>query len=217
MAPLDAGNTGEAVNPAVRRSSVERTVMLTDAVVAIAMTLLVLPLVEAAPEVDLDNVWPFIGDHLSLFVSFLVSFLVILLFWSAHQRVFRHVSEMTPTLRLLNTAWLLVIAFLPFPTALIGRGPTTSTTPIYIGTVFVLGAVSAAMTFAVLREVDDPTLRHYLRRRGIVALGAVAVLLVCTLAATVSPDVALYGLLLIVPVRVVGNRWAETPSDIQHW
>ena len=69
----------------------------------------------------------------------------------------------------------------------------------------------------VLREVDDPTLRHYLRRRGIVALGAVAVLLVCTLAATVSPDVALYGLLLIVPVRVVGNRWAETPSDIQHW
>ena len=186
--------------------------MLTDAVVAIAMTLLVLPLVEAVPEVDIHDVWPFISGHLSLFVSFLVSFLVILLFWSAHQRVFRHVTDTTPTLRLLNVVWLLVIAFLPFPTALVGRGPTTSTTPIYIGSVFLLGAASAAMTFAVSRDVEDPSARDYLRRRGVVALGAVAVLLACTVVATVSPDAALYGLLLIIAVRLVGNRWAGTPA-----
>lgn len=57
--------------------------MLTDAVVAIAMTLLVLPLVEAVNEVKLD-VSAFATEHTSLFVSFVVSFLVILLFWVAH-------------------------------------------------------------------------------------------------------------------------------------
>ncbi len=194
---------------AVRReSTVERTVMLTDAVVAIAMTLLVLPLVEAVPDVDLEDVGAFVGDHISLFVSFVVSFLVILLFWAAHQRLFALVSEMTVSLRMLNAAWLLVIAFLPFPTALVGRNPTTSTTPIYIGTVLVLDLISVGMTVAIARTSADEAHRAYLRRRAVVALAAATVLLACTFIASVSPDVALLALLSIAVVRLVGDRWA---------
>jgi uncharacterized membrane protein len=194
---------------ASRSSSVERTIMLTDAVVAIAMTLLVLPLVDAVPEVDLDNVGAFVQEHLSQFISFFVSFLVILLFWAAHQRLFRLVEEMTGSLRLLNGLWLLTVAFLPFPTALVGRGPTTSTTPIYIGTVLVLALTSTAMSFTVARVVANPAASSYLTRRTVVALGSDAVLLACTLIAMWSPDAALYGLLFIAVVRVVGDRWAE--------
>jgi uncharacterized membrane protein len=179
-----------------RSSSVERTIMLTDAVVAIAMTLLVLPLVDAVPDVDLDDVGAFVGQHLSQFISFVVSFLVILLFWSAHQRLF-------------NGLWLFTVAFLPFPTALVGRGPTTSTTPIYIGTVFVLAVTSTVMSYTVSRGVVNPAARAYLGRRTVVALGSCAVLLACSLIATRSPDIALYGLFGIALVRVVGDRWAE--------
>lgn len=188
--------------------------MLTDAVVAIAMTLLVLPLVEAVPDADLGNAWAFVGEHLSLFVSFAVSFLVILLFWAAHQRVFRYVSDMTTTLRLLNALWLLAIAFLPFPTALIGRGPTTSTTPIYMGTMLVLAGTSAAMTLAVSRATPDDHVRAYLSRRFVVALGAVVVLLICTLIAAVNPDLGLIGLVAIAPVRLVGDKWAQHRGEV---
>jgi len=190
-------------------ATVERTVMLTDAVVAIAMTLLVLPLVESVPEVDLDDVPAFVGEHRSLFISFVVSFLVILLFWAAHQRVFRVVGEMTPGLKWLNAAWLLIVAFLPFPTALIGREPTTSTTPVYIGTVFALALASTAMTYLVYRAADAGPDREYLRRRVLVAAVAALVLLGCTVVAMASPDIALFALIGIAAVRFAGDRWSE--------
>jgi uncharacterized membrane protein len=201
------------LDTASRDSTVERTVMLTDAVVAIAMTLLVLPLVEAVPEVDQDNVGGFVGDHLSLFISFIVSFLVILLFWAAHQRLFRMVTEMTAGLRLLNATWLLLIAFLPFPTALVGRGPTTSTTPIYIGTVLLLDVVSVCMTLATSKQVTDARARQYLRKRAIVAVAVSVVLLACTAIATVSPDAALFGLLAIAVIRLIGDRWSAPRQE----
>lgn len=189
--------------------------MLTDAVVAIAMTLLVLPLVEAVPEVDIDDVGAFVGEHLSLFVSFVVSFLVILLFWAAHQRLFQYVTDMTAGLRLLNAAWLLLIAFLPFPTALLGRGPTTSTAPVYIGTVFVLSVVSAVMTRAAAPVVPDGAAAGYLRRRAIVAWVSAGVLLVCAIVSAYSPDLGLFGLLAILVVRLAGSRWAGSGSQVE--
>jgi TMEM175 potassium channel family protein len=187
--------------------AVERTVMLTDAVVAIAMTLLVLPLVEAVPEVDLNDVGAFVAEHLSLFVSFIVSFLVILLFWGAHHRVFGFLEVLPGTVRWLNALWLLLIAFIPFPTALLGRGPTTSTAPVYIGTVCALAATSAAMTFAGSRSVSPPTVRRYLSQRALVASGAALVALVCVFIAMGAPDLGLFGLAAIAVVRVVGDRW----------
>ena len=186
--------------------------MLPDAAVAIAMTLLVLPLVEAVPDCDLDDVWSFVGDHLSLFVSFVVSFLVILLFWAAHQRLFQLVPDMTTGLRLLNSLWLLLVAFLPFPTALIGRGPTTSTVPIYIGTVFALSVVSATMTEVARRLVLGSHAARYLRARAITAWLSVGVLAICAAISVFQADLGLLGLLVIIPVRLVGSRWSREPD-----
>lgn len=188
--------------------AVERTVMLTDAVVAIAMTLLVLPLVEAVPEVDPSDVGGFVADHLSLFVSFVVSFLVILLFWGAHHRVFDFLEVLPGSVRWLNAAWLLLIAFVPFPTALLGRGPTTSTTPVYIGTIFALAAVSSAMSYSGARLASTPSARGYLGRRAVVASAIAIVALACTFVAMTWPDLGLLGLIAIAVVRFAGDRWA---------
>jgi uncharacterized membrane protein len=183
--------------------------MLTDAVVAIAMTLLVLPLVEAVPEVDVDDVWSFASHHVSLFVSFAVSFLVILLFWASHRRIFDSVAAMTPGLRLLNAAWLLGIAFLPFPTALIGRGPTTSSTPVYIGTILVLSLLTTAMSIVGAGSARSPEVATAMRRHAVVGIGIVAVLFAATCLACFAPDVALISLVVLAPVRILGDRWAE--------
>ena len=47
---------------------------------------------------------------------------------------------------LLNLVWLLGIVFLPFPTAIVGHDASTSSTPLYLGTMLVLAVVTAAMT-----------------------------------------------------------------------
>ena len=108
--------------------------MLTDAVVAIAMTLLILPLVEISGEVEFESLSGFLEEHGNQVMSFVISFLVIFVFWSAHGTIYRRLNaaeiEQVPGLGLLNMCWLLVIAFLPFPTALVGRDLTTTSAPV---------------------------------------------------------------------------------------
>lgn len=184
----------------------ERIVMLTDAVVAIAMTLLVLPLIEAAPEVDPDDVLGFLADNWGLFLSFAISFLVIYVFWVEHRQLFAAMSRATSVIRVLNMLWLLVVAFIAFPTALIGREATTSTVPFYLATVLVLCALTAAMTS--LAKFSDPEMaaweRHHALRLWIVA----GVVLVCALIGLWNPDLGLYGMLLILVLRLADRRRA---------
>jgi uncharacterized membrane protein len=179
--------------------------MLTDAVVAIAMTLLVLPLVEISGEVDTDDLSGFVAEHDDLLLSFVVSFLVIYVFWAAHREAFARAAaaDVQPAaLRSLTMLWLLVIAFLPFPTALVGRGPTTSSAPFYVGTMLVLSVLTSTVATVVDRATQPPKER----RRAVWAWATTAVFAMCTLLATVSADAGLYGLLLLALLRVVEVR-----------
>lgn len=175
---------------------------MTDAVVAIAMTLLVLPLVELAPEVAAEGLSSVASGHGDVFLSFVVSFLVIHVFWRAHERAFASVRETGPGLRVLNMLWLLVVAFLPFPTAVVGRAATTATVPVYIGTMFVLSALTSAMTQlgARTRLRSEPA-GPPIPGRGAFVWVTTAVFGLCALLGAVNPDLGLLGLLLLVVVR----------------
>jgi uncharacterized membrane protein len=106
-------------------SSLERVVFFSDAVFAIVITLLVLPL---TAEIDLPadggetarQVW----DMWPRVVSFVVSFLVIGQFWIAHHRMFAQLRRLDHALIWLNLVFLLTVSFLPFPTAVLGDSPT---------------------------------------------------------------------------------------------
>jgi uncharacterized membrane protein len=99
----------------------ERVVFFSDAVFAIVITLLVLPLTAEIelPEQSADlahdiwRQWPRI-------LSFIVSFLVIGQFWIAHHRMFNHLRAYDHPLIWLNLVSLLSVCFLPFPTAVLG-------------------------------------------------------------------------------------------------
>ena len=91
----------KAVSRAEERG-LERLILFSDAVVAIAITLLVLPLTELRPEegerrVELPAAE---GDEL---LSFAISFIVIARFWFAHHGLFRHLVRMDRPLLWLNT------------------------------------------------------------------------------------------------------------------
>jgi uncharacterized membrane protein len=181
----------------------ERIITLTDAVVAIAMTLLVLPLVEVAGDIDTDHLGKSLRDHSDLLGSFVISFLVIYVFWAAHGAAFQRANasvEHVPALRLLNMWWLLVIAFLPFPTALVGRDMTTSSAPLYIGTMLVLSALTSAIGVIVDRATGHSG------KRTTWAWATTAVFALCTALSALNPDLGMYALLLLVAVRVVEVR-----------
>lgn len=190
----------------------ERTITLTDAVVAIAMTLLILPLVEVSGEIEFHGVRPFLDEYGNLVLSFVISFAVIYVFWMAHGTIYRRLEDGgiddAPGLGLLNMCWLLVIAFLPFPTALVGRDLDTSTAPVYIGTMFVLSALTSGLTVVAARATGDARIN--------LAWLTTAVFAVCTLVAFFSADAAMYLLLVLIAVRMVEARVARRRVEREH-
>jgi uncharacterized membrane protein len=93
-------------------------VFFSDAVVAIALTLLALEL--PVPEGHTDaEVWHSFAGLTSEYVMFLLSFVSIAALWTSHHWLFRYVEGFTRRLLWLNFSWLLGIVVVPFATKLI--------------------------------------------------------------------------------------------------
>lgn len=74
----------------------ERVVFFTDAVVAIAMTLLILPLMEAVNEASGEvDATHWLDEHFGQLLAFVLSFVIIGQFWLTHHRYFQHVERLT--------------------------------------------------------------------------------------------------------------------------
>jgi uncharacterized membrane protein len=103
-------------------ASGERLMLFTDAVTAISITLLVLPLVDLVPEVSSahQSASEVITGHVDQIWSFLLSFAVIANIWGEHHRTFSSVAKVTRPLTVWNMGWLLSVVVLPLPTEMIG-------------------------------------------------------------------------------------------------
>jgi uncharacterized membrane protein len=93
-------------------------IFFSDAVIAIAITLLALDL--PIPSGDgnaavLRSVWANAGDYL----AFLISFAAVAMHWLVHQRLFRHVTGLVGSVIRWNLLWLLMIVLMPFTTKLL--------------------------------------------------------------------------------------------------
>lgn len=96
--------------------------LFTDAVTAISITLLILPLVDLVPEVASAHkpASDVITGHLSQIWSFLLSFAVIANIWREHHRAFSTVKTASRSLTGWNMGWLLSVVVIPLPTEMIG-------------------------------------------------------------------------------------------------
>jgi uncharacterized membrane protein len=109
----------------IERDSAEfaRVVGFSDAIFAIAMTLLVLEIgVSGLPEDggEIRDMAEALKEALPQIVSFAVSFYVIGRYWLAHHWFFSRLERIDRRTLSLNLVYLAFIAFLPFPTGLIG-------------------------------------------------------------------------------------------------
>ena len=101
-----------------------RLVNFSDAVVAIAITLLILPLVDAANNIGATGLGHFFADNRPKLLGFALSFVVIGRFWWTQHTTFERLQSYDNVLVSGMFLWLFGIVFLPFPTELLGR-PTT--------------------------------------------------------------------------------------------
>ncbi len=99
-----------------------RVLAFSDAVFAIAMTLLVVGITvpTLADGDSIHDLADALNDLTSNFVSFFISFAVIGRYWAAHHRFFALLARVDGRLIGINLVYLAFVAFLPFPTALLG-------------------------------------------------------------------------------------------------
>ena len=107
------------------RDSVEfaRVLAFTDGLFAIAMTLLIVAVTvpHISPEDSIHELADALNDLSPAFVSFFISFAVIGRYWLAHHQFISLLNAMDQAFIGLNLIYLAFIAFLPFPTALLGE------------------------------------------------------------------------------------------------
>ena len=103
------------------RRSFDRLVNFTDAVVAIGITLQLLPIIAVDGPAPGETVWDVVAANSGQLFAFVLSFVVVIFMWAAHNRVFNTMRCYDGTIFRLNVAWLLLIVFLPWPTAMYGE------------------------------------------------------------------------------------------------
>ncbi|WP_285499740.1 TMEM175 family protein [Actinokineospora sp. NBRC 105648] len=145
-----------AGSPESRAVAAERMTFFTDAVLAIAMTLLALdlPVPEGATNAEVLHSF---GEHRGEYMAFLISFLVIAAHWRSHHGLYRYVGSMTPRLSGLNTAWLLTQVVTPFATKVITGESAFETRFIFYA---VVQTLAGGLFLLMLRQIR----RHRLYR-----------------------------------------------------
>lgn len=145
-------------NELKKEFQLERLILFSDAVFAIAITLLVIEI--KIPEIhgaDIsDTVLLNELKHLiPKFIGFLISFLFIGLYWTIHHRMFGYVTNYSPALLRLNLLFLFFIALMPFSTGFYSE---------YAGIELYTKKLKVPMTFYVLNFVAAGFLIYFLWR-----------------------------------------------------
>jgi uncharacterized membrane protein len=118
-----------------------------DGVFAIAITLLVLAIRLPTPDEDLG---PALVRQWPEFAGYVVSFLTIGIMWNQHHRLFTLIRRSNVTFAMINVIFLMLIAFVPYPTALLaqrlGSGvDTVGATILYGGTMTAIAVMFNAI------------------------------------------------------------------------
>ncbi|PZG24040.1 hypothetical protein C1I95_01460 [Micromonospora craterilacus] len=199
-----------------RQRTLQRITAFTDGGVAIALTLLVLPLVDFADQSTArQSVAQLFSQHLGDILSFVVSFLVIALFWRTHRHLYEQIVDYDEFLLVLNTAWLMAVVFLPFPTArlFVETRLRTDSAVLYLSNMLVISLLALAQVWWVdrrsaLRASPSPG-----RARTLAPPVTLSVIFaVATLTALASATAGLLVLIFLPLVQILTARLSRPPA-----
>ena len=186
----------------------DRLVNLSDAVIAIAVTLLILPLVDAAGDIGTRSPAQFLADNAEQLFLFVLSFVVIANFWLVHHKLYRAIDRYTIPLVWANFLWLLTIVFLPFPTEMLGQSSSSEpvVVALYIATMVLNTYAGCIQQWIIVRKPE----LQFEDSRGSVRLSAALVpatlMTVALVLALVVPGLGLWALLVLLPSGLI-TKW----------
>ncbi len=197
----------------------DRVLFFSDAVFAIAITLLVVDIRVPSPADRTIDSATELHAALPEIRSFAISFAVIGLFWLAHHGMFGHITVLNRTLMLLNLLFLATIAFLPYPTALFSAASDQVTaTVFYASCVAAAGLAEAAIWIyaisapALMRGRVSPRVRRYYLAR---LLPPPLVFALTIPVAMANPQTASYLWLTIVVLGIVLRRTMSPEEEAE--
>ena len=194
-----------------RDSTPDRLVTFTDAVVAIAMTLLVLPLAEVPPSGR--RLPAVLSDDLYTFGALALSFFVVARLWWAHHRTFQVVERLSIRVVVADVVWLFTVVLIPAATALLPRSYGNGdwdgrlASAVYLATLTASGIALTVLSSSIhLDPVVSPERGAESRRRLVnAAVTAVVFAIALAIGATV-PYAGESGLVLLFVTGPVERR-----------
>lgn len=167
---------------------VHRSEALTDGIYAVAMTLLVIDI--KVPDVSRihsdDDLVRALVELIPRAVAWIISFMVLAIFWTGHHRVFAYVRRSDGHLTALNLAQLAFVTLMPFSSALSGEKGSLLTSQAVFSVNMVLLAITALLISRYVFRHPElgsprmPAARHQgarLRILGVILISIVAVVI----------------------------------------
>ena len=195
-----------------------RVVTFTDGVFAIAATLLVvgIEVPDLAEPDSVEELWNAIGDLLPSIIGFVISFAVIGRYWYAHHAFFADLRGIDARLMATNLLYLGFIAFMPFPTGILGQYfENPLSIALYAAIVAIVSALEVVMfsrAYAdglLLSEITDDQYRW----SQLTSLLPSVFFLASVPVAFASTTAAVLIWAVMPPIGGFINRWAPPDTD----
>lgn len=201
-------------------TSVDRLLNFSDAVVAVAITVLALPLFSIEGPKDGQTVLNVISQHAGQIITFIVTFLVMAIMWGIHNRVMNSLCAYNAVIFWLDMLWLIGFVFLPWPSTMYGAGDhwgsadvtffsSDGTGALYWWTMAYISGIGTIVSLYINRnpELIKPQDREYwastlktrARLRGV---AFTAVFILAGVATLVYPIAGYWTLILIWPLNI---------------
>jgi uncharacterized membrane protein len=213
---LEPHSTADETEPA--GFGLERLVFFSDAVFAIAMTLLVIDvrLPELGGQISDGELADALGELWPRIFAYALSFAVIGGYWLAHWRRYLMVQKTNEGLARLNLLLLGLVAFIPFPTSLLGQYGDRPLTVAFYAVVLALAGLAGAACWAYSDRrglLRSTVTRAEYRASLLRALAAPAVFLASLLALPVVGTTATELLWpLVFPAQWLAGWWVRRSS-----
>ena len=149
----------------------DRLINISDGITAVAITLLAVPLIGLALPQPGESFGAYLWHQAGPVIAFLFTFAIVFGQWRIHNRILSDLVGYDSAVFWINAAWLASIAFLPWPSALVGQDwesgrvlASGSGGPIalfYWLSLAVVVLMATAMRTYVLRHPDLVDPRHW--------------------------------------------------------
>lgn len=209
-------STADEEHLAEEGPTVSRIASFSDAIFAVAITLLILNInLPLIPKGQVSQeLGPAVKELIPHFWSFVLSFAVIGVYWMSHHGIFRFIKRSNRLFLWLNLAFMMSIVFLPFSTSMLGQyGGDRLAVMFYAGNLTMTGGLMGLLWWyaasgnnrLVSKELSPETRKHIM----IATLLPASIFFISIFVALVSTSAAKYLWLAIIPAEILhhSHEW----------